>query len=71
MDRQFWSFQSVRTSSHNPDRDHCRAAMRCGIELLAGEILDPLAEKPDGRLGTTLVDGLDGNVGNVHSTTLA
>jgi hypothetical protein len=31
----------------------------------------PLDEEPDGRLGITLVDGLDGNTGNAHSTTLA
>ena len=34
-------------------------------------VTDPLAEEPDGRLGITLVDGLDGTAGNAHSTTLA
>jgi hypothetical protein len=28
-------------------------------------------ERPDGRLGIALVDGLDGDVGNAHSATLA
>jgi hypothetical protein len=32
---------------------------------------DPLDEEPNGRLGITLVDGLDDNAGNAHSTTLA
>ena len=30
-----------------------------------------LDEEPDGRLGITLVDRLNGNAGNAHSTTLA
>jgi len=34
-------------------------------------VTDPLDEEPDGRLGITFVEGLDGNVGNAHSTTLA
>jgi len=34
-------------------------------------VTDPLDEEPDSRLGITLVDKLDGNVGNAHSTTLA
>jgi hypothetical protein len=33
-------------------------------------ITSPLDEEPDGRLGITLIDGLDGNVGNAHGTTL-
>jgi hypothetical protein len=34
-------------------------------------VTDPLAEKPDGRLGVTLIDELDDNAGKSHGTTLA
>src|ERR1700733_3101830 len=34
-------------------------------------VTDPLAEKPDGRLGITLTDELDGDAGKFHDATLA
>ena len=34
-------------------------------------VTDPLDQEPDGRLEITVADGLDGNVGNAHSATLA
>src|SRR6516164_8579365 len=34
-------------------------------------VTHPLDERPGGRLGIALVDGLDGDVGNAHSATLA
>jgi hypothetical protein len=34
-------------------------------------VTDPLDEEPDGRLGITVVDGLNGNAGNAHGRRLA
>jgi hypothetical protein len=34
-------------------------------------VTHPLDERPDGRLGIALVDGLDGDAGNARSATLA
>ena len=34
-------------------------------------VTHPLDERPGGRLGIALVDGLDGDAGNTRSTTLA
>jgi hypothetical protein len=33
-------------------------------------VTDPFDEEPDGRLGITLVDGLNGNAGNAHGRRL-